>query len=326
MSYQEAFCNITSDLSSIASDIDRYDRKTTLFSNWATTSTTHLYQLAGTGNVAQLFVDSAEGILVTDTPNANNEYAYNTATDVLTYFLSSSNVSSLNSKVFEKGEDWATLKAKVCNEQASFIRSYLNDRAIYKRSNSNYQGAENRDYDFVIIRCNALLAVADLIRSSDLERASEIEELAMGESGLLTRIKRGDFALWHETTKATQGAPTISEISVHANTTGYIEDIKMDGLSSTSYDQVIVEIQQGGNFVLGTASPVFYNVYVKDNTGLKMHKVVDNEQVTGDYQNLAYNGHIRFQIGAYTTSDQYLITFQRDSLPVGSVTTGQIYR
>tara|TARA_R100000315_G_scaffold45369_1_gene20498 strand:- start:5013 stop:5993 length:981 start_codon:yes stop_codon:yes gene_type:complete len=326
MSYQEAFCNITTDLQACLENIDSYDRKRVLPGNWFTTDTTHLYQISNTGFVDLLFVENIEASAVTDSPNANNEFNYSSSTDSLQYYLSGSSVSDLNSKVVEAGQDWATLKQAVVNEQASFIRSYLNDRSIYKRNNSNYQGPENRSYDFVIIRSNALLACADLVRSQDNEKADQLYDLAMGDNGLLTRLKRGDFALWHETTKSTQGDPTISEISVNANTTGYIEDIKMTSPALTDYDQVVVEIQTGGTFVLGTASPVYYNVYVKDSTGLKMHKIVDNQQVIGDYQDCAYGSQVRFQTGVYTSSDQWLITFQRDSLPVGSISSGQVYR
>ncbi len=48
MSYLEAFCNTTTDLQAIVSDIDRYDRKRVLISNFITTDTTNLYQLMNT--------------------------------------------------------------------------------------------------------------------------------------------------------------------------------------------------------------------------------------------------------------------------------------
>jgi len=328
MSYLTAFCNSTTDLQACVSDIDKYDRKRVLPPNWVESGVTSLYYLFNTGYVGQLYKDGAEQTSVSDTPNANNEFEWDSNADRLQFFMGGLSTSAMNSTVFEAGQDWTTLKNTTCKEQASFIRSFLNDRAIYKRGNSNYQGAEDRDYDFVIIKSNAILACADLIRSYDTEKAEELYELAMGENGLLTRIKRGDFALWHETTKASQGgSPTISEISINANTTGYIEDIKLAaGPVHTSYDQVVVEIQTGGTFALGTASPVYYNVYTKDSTGLKMHKIVDNEQVIGDYQSLAYGAQVRMQAGFYTASDQWLITFQNDAMPVGSVSTGQVYR
>ena len=327
MSYLTAFCNSTTDLQAVVSDIDKYDRKRVLPPNWVESGTSNLYYLFNTGYVGQLYKDGAEQTSVSDTPNANNEFEWDSNSDRLQFFMGGLSTSSMNSTVFEAGQDWTTLKNTTCKEQASFIRSFLNDRAIYKRGNSNYQGAEDRDYDYVIIKSNAILACADLIRSYDTEKAEELYELAMGENGLLTRIKRGDFALWHETTKSTQGQPTISEISINSNTTGYIEDIRMiAGPVFTSYDQVIVEIETGGSFVLGTASPVYYNVYTKNATGLKMTKIVNNKQVNGDYQSLAYGADIRFQCGVFTAADQWLVTFQNDAMPVGSVSTGQVYR
>ena len=194
MSYQTAFCNNTTDLQAVVSDIDKFDRKRVLPSSWFTTDTSNLFQLAGTGDISQLFVDSIEASMVTDSPNADNEANYSASSDSVQYYLASSSVSALNSKVFEAGQDWDALKTTVCKEQADRMRSYL-DRPIYKRGNANYQGASNRDYDFIVIRINAILACADLIRSYDTERAEMIEEMAFGEDGMLTKLKRKEFIM-----------------------------------------------------------------------------------------------------------------------------------
>ena len=57
-----------------------------------------------------------------------------------------------------------------------------------------------------------------------------------------------------------------------------------------------------------------------------MHKVLDAEVMNGDYQALAFGAEIRFQSGVYTASDEWSITFQSDSIPIGSVKSGQLYR
>ena len=106
MSYQTAFCNNTTDLQAVVSDIDKFDRKRVLPSNWFTTDTSNLFQLAGTGDISQLFVDSIEASMVTDSPNADNEANYSASSDSVQYYLASSSVSALNSKVFEGGQDW----------------------------------------------------------------------------------------------------------------------------------------------------------------------------------------------------------------------------
>ena len=324
MSYQEAFCNSTTDLQACVSDIDRYDRKRVLMSNFITTDTSNLYQLMNTGHVEQLYRDGIEMTAVTDSPNADNEYNYSSSTDSFQFFLSSSSVNALNSSVFEAGEDWNTLKTRVVKEQADHIRSFLN-RPIYKRGNSNYQGASDRPYDFIVIRCNALLACADLVRSQDPEKADELEERVLGEDGLLVKLKRRDYVMWNETSFRSESG-VIREISVNGSTTGYIEDIKMFGPPSTDYDEVRVVISTAGTFSPGTASTVKYDVFTKDDTGLRRHKSVDAEVMNGDYQALAYGALIRFQAGVYTLNDEWSITFQSDEVQMGTVRSGQIYR
>ena len=326
MSYQTAFCNNTTDLQAVVSDIDKFDRKRVLPSNWFTTDTSNLFQLAGTGDISQLFVDSIEASMVTDSPNADNEANYSASSDSVQYFLASSSVSALNSKVFEAGQDWDSLKTTVCKEQADRIRSYLN-RPIYKRGNSTYQGASDRDYDFIVVRINAILACADLIRSQDPERADAIEDMAtsIDGAGLLDKLKRKEYVLWNETTSRSESG-VIKEVSLDSSTTGYIEDIKMDGPPHTDYDEVRVVISTGGTFALGTSSPVKYDVYVKNDNGLRMSKVVDAETVNGDYQSLAYGARIRYQAGVYVANDEWSVTFQSDEIAIGSIKSGQLYR
>ena len=324
MSYSEAFCNTTTDLQAVVSDIDRYDRKRVLMNNFITTDTSNLYQLVNTGHVELLYRNGIEMTSVTDTPNADNEYNYSSSTDSFQFFLSSSSVSALNSDVFEAGEDWNTLKTRVIKEQADHIRSFLN-RPIYKRGNSNYQGAADRPYDFIVIRCNALLACADLVRSQDPEKASELDALVLGDDGLLVKLKRRDYVMWNETSFRSESG-VIREVSVNGSTTGYIEDIKMYGPPSTDYDEVRVVISTAGTFSPGTASTVKYDVFTKDDTGLRRHKSVDAEVMNGDYQPLAYGALIRFQAGVYTLNDEWSITFQSDDVQMGTVRSGQIYR
>ena len=326
MSRLTAFCNNTTDLQAEVGDIDKYDRKRVLPPNWFTTDTSNLYQLAGTGDISQLFVDSIEASMVTDSPNADNEANYSASSDSVQYYLASSSVSALNSKVFEAGQDWDGLKTTVCKEQADRMRSYLN-RPIYKRGNSTYQGASDRDYDFIVVRINAILACADLIRSQDSEKADIVEMMAVSPdgNGLLDKLKRREYVLWNETSFRSESG-VISEVSVNSNSTGYIEDIKINKPPNTDYDEVHVVISTAGTFSVGSASGVKYDVYVKDSTGLKTHKVVDGETITGDYQSLAYGAQIRFQAGVYSSSDEWAITFQSSEIPVGQIQSGQIYR
>jgi hypothetical protein len=323
MSYQTAFCNNTTDLQAVVSDIDKFDRKRVMMSSW-TTPSSNLYRLHNCGYIENIYKDGVELTKVTDTPNADNEFKYNESNDYVDVYLASSSVGAFNSSVFEGGEDWQDLKNKVIKEQADRMRSYL-DRPIYKRGNSNYQGASNRNYDFIVVRINSILACADLIRSYDPERAEMIEEMALGEDGMLTKLKRREYVMWNETSFRSESG-IISEISINGSSTGYIEDVKMHGPPATDYDEVRVVISTAGTFAPGTTSGVKYDVFVKNTTGLRMQKVVDGETMNGDYQSLAYGAMVRFQAGQYTLADEWSVTFQSDGIPIGSVKSGQIYR
>ena len=324
MSYLTAFCNNTTDLQAVVSDIDKFDRKNVLPSNWVASGTSNLYYLHNAGAVDQLYMDGAEQTKVTDTPNAMGEYEYQSSADRLDVYIGGSSTSDMNSRVFESGQDWDGLKTTVCKEQADRMRSYL-DRPIYKRGNANYQGASDRDYDFIVVRINSILACADLIRSYDPERAEIIEEMALGEDGMLTKLKRKEYVLWNETSFRSESG-IISEISINASSTGYIEDVKMHGPPATDYDEVRVVISTAGTFAPGTTSGVKYDVYTKNDNGLRMQKVVSAETMNGDYQSLAYGAMVRFQAGVYTLNDEWSVTFQSDGIPIGSVKSGQIYR
>ena len=325
-SIYSAFCNNSTDLQSVVSDIDKYDRKRVLMTNFVASGTSNLYYLHNAGYVDQLYMDGAEQTKVSDTPNAMNEYEYDSNSDRLQVYIGGSSASDMNTRVFEAGQDWSGLKTTVCKEQADLMRSYL-DRPIYKRANTTYQGASERNYDFIVVRINAILACADLVRSHDPEKAEEIESMATNPdgTGLLDKLKRREYVMSNETSFASEKG-VIQEISLNGSTTGYIEDIMLHGPPNVDYDEVRVVISTGGTFALGTSSPVKYDVYVKNSNGIRMQKVVDAEQVNGDYQSLAYGARIRFQAGVYVADDEWSIIFQSDELPVGTIKSGQIYR
>ena len=326
-SRHEAFCNNTTDLQAVLSTIDSYDRKRVLAPNWVESGTSNLYYLFDTGYVTQLYKDGAEQTSVSDTPNANNEFEYDSGQDRLQFYMGGLSTSSMNATIFEGGQDWDSLKTTAAKEQADRIRSYIN-RPVYKRKKDTAQGASERDYDWVLVRCNAALAVSDLIRSMDPEKADEVEDRItnLDGTGLLDRLKRREYVLWNETSWRSEGG-VITDVSVNSSTTGVIEDLKLNRRPSVDWDDVRVTIETGGTFVAGTTSPCYYNVYIKDgSTGLKMNKIVSNQQINGDYQTLAYGAQVRFSEGVYTASDEWSVIFQSDEIAIGSCKSGQLYR
>lgn len=325
MSRYEAFCNTSTDLQAIA-DVDSFDRKRVLPNNWVESGTSNLYYMHNTGYISQLYMDGAEQTVVTDTPNAMGEYTYQSASDRLDCYIGGSSVADMNSRNWEESQDFATLKTQVVNESSDFIRSYIN-RPIYERNNTDLQGAAARSYDFILIRINAILAVADLVRRYDQETGDAIYEkaLSLDGEGLLDKLKRGDFALWHETTNRSEDG-VVQVVSINGSTTGGPRDIKMHGPPSVDYDEVRLVISTGGTFTPGTTSPVKYDVYVKNDNGLRMEKVVDAETMNGSYQQMAYGAQVAWQPGVYVADDEFAVTFQSSDIAVGSVKSGQLYR
>mgnify|MGYP001181469583 FL=1 len=318
----ESFCNTTTDLQGIESNIDAYDRKR-LVQNWQAYSGS-VYVAYNVGFISMAYVEGKELTMCSSLAdvNAADEAYYDSDTDALYVY----SLIDPDEVVYEASEDWATVKQRVVNEQADHIRSFIN-RPIFKRTKAEDQGAASRNYDFVLINANAGLACAALISSQDPDKAMEIYEryISPDGDGMLDRLKRGDYALWHEATNELNEGRVVP-VSVNASSTGYIADTKVYALPKVDYDDVRVKITQAGTFTSGSASSVKYSVYIKNDDGLAMMNVVEDEVINGDYQSLAYGMEIRWSEGVYTLNDEYSIIVVGQPEEHGEVRSGQIMR
>tara|TARA_A100001201_G_scaffold20323_3_gene22706 strand:+ start:2776 stop:3750 length:975 start_codon:yes stop_codon:yes gene_type:complete len=318
----ESFCNTTTDLQGIESNIDAYDRKR-LVQNWQAYSGS-VYVAYNVGFTSMAYVEGKELTMCNSLSdvNAADEAYYDSDADALYVY----SLIDPDEVVYEASEDWATVKQRVVNEQADHIRSFIN-RPIFKRTKAEDQGAASRNYDFVLINANAGLACAALISSQDPDKAMEIYEryISPDGDGMLDRLKRGDYALWHEATNELNEGRVVP-VSVNASSTGYIADTKVYALPKVDYDDVRVKITQAGTFTSGSASSVKYSVYIKNDDGLAMMNVVEDEVINGDYQSLAYGMEIRWSEGVYTLNDEYSIIVVGQPEEHGEVRSGQILR
>ncbi len=316
-SFQERFCNTHSDLYSIEPNIDSFQPKRNLYNaKFVATGVTHQFVYYGSGYVGNLFVDGENlednkqtsiGAVTSD-----HYWYYDNTKDALYFYNSQGNPTS---HVFDAGEDWEDYKARVCNEMASRIISFI-DRPIYKRKGTGEQGAELRDYDWCLIYSNASLAVAEIIRGFDPERADQIESRIIDpveKIGLLDRLKSGEYKLWNEITLSERSG-AISEVSVNASTTGTIIDTR-GRPSGAVWDSIRVEIAVGGTITRNSDNDtVKYSVYVKGEKGLGTEIVIDTELINCDYQSLAYGMTCRFSPGTYNTGDQWAIEVSSDQV------------
>ena len=302
--YFESYCNTTTDLTFIDPYISEYDHKRVLPSNFTTTDTSNLYQLNNTGEVSLLYKDGVEMTSVTDTPNADNEYNYSSSTDSFQFFLASSSVSALNSSVFEASRDWSTLKTEAVKRASDFIRSYL-PFPIYKNKGVGTSDAVENDYPEIIVRSTAVMAVESLIRPYDIEKADLIKKQAINEenTGWLDMLRKGEISLYSsESEQKYKGI--LKDISINANTTGGILDVK--GKASTQWDSIKIIISAGGTITAGSENTsVTYSTYTRNEKGLKLNQDTNAEIIDCGWQSVGHNMWIRFAPGVYTTNDEW---------------------
>lgn len=324
MTYFEAYCNTEGDLQAVMPDIHNYNQKF-LVQNWVVHSGS-IYKSFDSGYIDVLFRSGEDlgnkqgnvGALDTD-----GEWFYDSSEDVV-YIFSDSDVTDL---VMEGGADWDDLKDKTVKETADMLRSYIG-RPILRMNNANSQGAAGRNYPYVIIRANAILACAQLVMPYDPDRGQAIQDMAMSDegTGLLDRIKRGEFALPSDTSPD-KNAGVVRQISLDNDTTGGIIDVQNVNHPMTRFDDIRVVITTGGTFTAGTSSPVKYDVFVSDDTGLRRTRTVENEIVTGVFQPAAYGIAIRFSEGVYTANDEWgILVMGGHSNETSVVKSGQAVR
>ena len=86
---------------------------------------------------------------VTDTPNANKEFNYNTSTGLLSFFLENSSTSLLNSAVIESGRDWYDTKVEAVRKASDLCRNVL-PVPIYPRKGGGMASSTGNDYPEIL--------------------------------------------------------------------------------------------------------------------------------------------------------------------------------
>tara|TARA_Y100001938_G_scaffold142264_1_gene213208 strand:- start:2226 stop:3209 length:984 start_codon:yes stop_codon:yes gene_type:complete len=301
--YEASYCDTNTDLQYIEPNINNYNLRRVLPGDWVASGTTDLYYLYSAGYVTQLFYNGEEMTSVTDTPNANKEFNYNTSTGLLSFYLTSSSTSLLNSAVIEAGRDWYDTKVEAVRKASDLVRNVL-PVPIYPRKGVGMASSTGNDYPEIIVRSTAIIACADLVRPFDKEKGDELMAMAMNPdgTGYLDMVRKGEIALSQDEGLAKHSG-IIREVSVNANTTGSIIDVR--GKPTVDWDVIKIIISTAGTFTSGSASGVKYDTYVKDDTGLKIDKSSDAEIIDGGFQDVGHGMQVRFSPGLYTISDEW---------------------
>ena len=301
--YEATYCDTNTDLQYIVPDINNYNLRRVVPSDWVSSGTTDLYYLYSAGYVTQLFYNGEEMTSVTDTPNANKEFNYNTSTGLLSFFLENFSTSLLNSSVIESGRDWYDTKVEAVRKASDLCRNVL-PVPIYPRKGVGTASATGNDYPEIIVRSTAIIACADLVRPFDKEKGDELMAMAMNPegTGYLDMVRTGQIALSQDEGLAKHSG-IIREVSINANSTGSVIDVR--GRPSVDWDVIKIVVSTAGTFTSGSASTVKYDTFVKDDTGLKIDKSTNAEIIDGGYQDVGHGMQVRFSPGIYTINDEW---------------------
>ena len=272
-------------LKDVFPQVDSFDNKRALY-GWKEV-TTNKYAAHNSGLTTQLFADGedlgAAQSAHTDL-NVEGEWFYNSAEDITYYF----SASDPNDKLMEAGEEFSSLITRITANASRYLDAKL-DPNLPKEQFKDKAG----NFDYIIVRTTALIAATFLIRSHDptSEIATALMEDAMGN---IDALNKGGAALsWQTTGDSSKGI--LRDVTY---TSSALRPVDTRGRWSGSWDLIKVSISSTTAGVIGTAK---YNVYVKDEDGLKNNQVVTEEVITGDYQPLAGGLQIRFSGSTDTT-------------------------
>ena len=265
------------ELKRVFPQLDTFDNKRPVY-GWKEV-TSNKYAAHNSGLVTQLFADGEDlgpaQSAHTDL-DVEGEWFYNSAEDVLYYFSANTPAD----KLMEAGEEFTAMVTQYRTDASRYLDSML-DPNMPKEAWKDKTGA----YDYIIIRSTALIAANFMIKAHDPN--SELANALMDEAtNNIANINAGKAALsWQVTRDSSQGVVR----DVVYPTAGAIRPVDTRGDWYGDYDLLRVVITTAG--ALGVAT---YSVFTKGANKLKETEVVQNEVITGDYQQLSSGLQVRF--------------------------------
>tara|TARA_Y100001938_G_C8029468_1_gene399835 strand:+ start:71 stop:1102 length:1032 start_codon:yes stop_codon:yes gene_type:complete len=291
MATNPSYC-VHTDVKDVYPQIDEFDTKTAIY-GWTQHTASgdqDIWYADNTGLIPNLYRDG-KNLTATEETSLNNitgenEWYYDSQKDRLHLNTGVGEANkNPNDMLIEGGEDWNTHVTDIIRKSSAYLDSRI-DANLPRRQFKNSDG----EYDYLIIRTTALITASFLIKAHNpmselLEKFEEeynfnIELINSGKSKLSYQVS-GDSSKGYI-------KEIVSPQTTNANGGLYIVDTR--GHYSGTYDRIKVAINTTG--IMGVAT---YDVEIKDSTRVKNNKVVENEIINGDYQDLAGGLQIRFQ-------------------------------
>jgi hypothetical protein len=206
-----AYCNVTTDLTDVFPDIERYQEKYTLRGWVAVSGQANTYAVFGTGQINMVFDNQVQLTLKTSIATVQGSagsWWYDSDNDVVyAHATDSDNLATVAESTtrMEAGEDWDTLKDNLRDKAMQFMDSILNPRYPTPLMPRQIKTHDTSDYEYIIVRCCALLTCAFIAKRRNpndknakmlFEEAWATGDLEIGQTkGLLNQLRDGDIVL-----------------------------------------------------------------------------------------------------------------------------------
>ena len=294
------------DLTKYFNRVNDFDSKRQIF-NPTTDSNLHTFE--NTGYVDTVFINGEElGSTNTDTPNANGEWWYISATNKVEYYNDGYTSTTINEQMIEVGVDFTTFLNQTLVDASLELHNYLDMRystPLEKQKQIDIDTAlssATSEYDPIIIKSVCYIAAANLIRAKEgsSEEADYYESLVTNaeKTGIIDKLNDGIFKLSHEV----DANDKKGKIVYRVDSNGSMDLVELAGeYKGEHYDRLKIAISTSGNY--GVAK--FTVSYLSDD---KLEGGTSSpETITGGLQHI-HNGLFgRFTGTSAHTSDYWIV-------------------
>ena len=293
------------DLTKYFNRVNDFDSKRQIF-NPTTDSNLHTFE--NTGYVDTVFINGEElGSTNTDTPNANGEWWYISATNKVEYYNDGYTSTTINEQMIEVGVDFTTFLNQTLVDASLELHNYLDMRystPLEKQKQIDIDTAlssATSEYDPIIIKSVCYIAAANLIRAKEgsSEEADYYESLVTNaeKTGIIDKLNDGIFKLSHEV----DANDKKGKIVYRVDSNGSMDLVELAGeYRGEHYDRLKIAISTSGNY--GVAK--FTVSYLSDD---KLEgKTSSPEIITGGLQHIHNGLYGRFSGTSAHTSDYWI--------------------
>jgi len=213
-----AYCNITTDLSDQIPDIGRYMERRILRPFFAVTGNANTYACRSQGQTNMVFDDGEALTLKTSIATVQataGTWWYDITVDTVYVHAKGSDTLTTATITIEAGEDWDALLTRINNRMYNFMNGILNPAYPTPIAPRIVRNESTDDYDYILIKSNALLTCSEIIRrrATDDALAEKLYNMVWNtnvdtaeEKGLLNQLRDGDIVLTDQITARETGS------------------------------------------------------------------------------------------------------------------------